>query len=65
MYSATFTHAQMGGFQPKPTVGTGKLEGLIVDSLTKEPVAFASVVLREALEHKEVDGVLTDDKGNF
>ncbi len=57
--------AQVGGFQPKPIPGTGKIEGTLLDSLTKEPVSFASVVLREALEHKEIDGVLTNDNGEF
>ncbi|MBK9272587.1 MAG: TonB-dependent receptor [Saprospiraceae bacterium] len=49
----------------KPVIGVGKISGMVIDSLTNLPVEFATVVLREALEHKEVDGAFTDEKGNF
>ncbi|MFN8329611.1 MAG: hypothetical protein U0T81_00035 [Saprospiraceae bacterium] len=49
---------QMGGFQPKVQPGTGKISGLVIDSATREPLAYANIVLREALEHKDIDGVL-------
>ncbi|MEP7197852.1 MAG: outer membrane beta-barrel family protein [Saprospiraceae bacterium] len=59
--------AQMGagGFQQKAIPGTGKISGLILDSISHKPVAFANIILREALEHKDVDGALTDDDGTF
>jgi len=56
---------QMGGFQPKVQPGTGKISGQVIDSTTREPLAYANIVLREALEHKDVDGVLAGDRGEF
>ncbi len=49
----------------KPTVGIGKISGFVVDSITQEPLEYANVILREALEHKDVDGVFSDNKGGF
>lgn len=57
--------AQMGSFQQKEQPGTGKIVGIIVDSLTKKPIPYANVILREALEHVDKDGVLTEDDGTF
>ncbi|NOT38589.1 MAG: TonB-dependent receptor [Saprospiraceae bacterium] len=65
LISINAVNSQAAGFPAKPIVGTGKIDGLVVDSLSGEVISFASVVLREALEHKEMDGVLTDDVGGF
>lgn len=43
----------------------GKIQGTVLDSLTQEPIGFASIVLQEALEKKDVDGGLADEKGRF
>ncbi len=49
----------------KPTVGIGKISGFVVDSITQETLEYANVIMREALEHKDVDGVFSDNKGGF
>ncbi|MBK7812328.1 MAG: carboxypeptidase-like regulatory domain-containing protein [Saprospiraceae bacterium] len=56
---------QFTGVPTKPVVGIGKISGVVFDSLTNQPLEFANVVLREALEHKEMDGVFSDSKGTF
>jgi len=43
----------------------GKIQGVVLDTFTNEPIAFASIVIQEALEKKDVDGGLADDKGKF
>ncbi|MFK7774673.1 MAG: TonB-dependent receptor [Saprospiraceae bacterium] len=43
----------------------GKITGQILDSLTNEPVEFATVVLINSEFGKQLDGVITDDKGKF
>lgn len=48
---------------PKP--GTGKIAGKVLDSITNEAIPYVNVVLREALEHKDVDGALTENNGEF
>lgn len=58
-------NAQFSGMPVKAVPGIGKISGSVVDSITGEPLEFANVVIREALEHKEVDGVMADDKGAF
>ncbi|MBK6824120.1 MAG: TonB-dependent receptor [Saprospiraceae bacterium] len=58
--------AQFGNpMAAKAIPGVGKISGVILDSVTKQPVGYANVVLREALEHKEVDGLLTQEDGVF
>ncbi|MBK8955109.1 MAG: TonB-dependent receptor [Saprospiraceae bacterium] len=43
----------------------GKFQGQVLDSISKQPVGFANIVIQEALEKKDVDGSLADDKGKF
>lgn len=66
---STFTlMAQQGSWGGKKSAGiTGKITGTLVDSLTGRPIDFASIVLLnpKAEERKEVDGTVTDEKGNF
>lgn len=58
--------AQFGGMgAPQGPPPEGKIQGQVYDSLTNEPLGFANVVLQEALEKKDVDGVLTEDNGKF
>ena len=52
------------GGQQQPSI-TGKITGTVLDSLTGEPVEYASIVLIDAASDKEVDGTVTDDKGDF
>lgn len=44
---------------------TGRISGVLIDSISQSPVEFATVVLINAKMGKEVDGTLTDDKGAF
>lgn len=44
---------------------TGKISGFLLDSASRQPVEFATVVLIEAQTQKQIDGVTTDDKGEF
>ncbi len=45
--------------------GDGKITGRIVDSLTKQPVEYASISLSIQETGKEVNGITTDEKGDF
>ena len=43
----------------------GKISGTLVDSVTKQPLSYASVALFRATGKTPINGVLTDDKGGF
>ncbi|MFB9842523.1 outer membrane beta-barrel family protein [Mucilaginibacter ginsenosidivorans] len=43
----------------------GKISGTLVDSVTKQPLSYASVALFRATGKAPINGVLTDDKGGF
>ena len=45
--------------------GTGRIKGLLVDSLTKKPVEFASLALVDIKTNNPIDGTTTDEKGAF
>ncbi|MBV6472436.1 MAG: Vitamin B12 transporter BtuB [Saprospiraceae bacterium] len=65
--TALLAQAQFGpsmGAKGKPP-GEGKIQGIVVDSITGEPVSFASIVIQEALERRDVDGSIADEKGRF
>ncbi len=53
--------AQLGG---APTV-VGKISGNVIDSLTKQPLSYATVAIYRSGGKVPLNGVLTDDKGNF
>ncbi len=44
---------------------TGRIAGQVIDSLTSEPVAYATVILFDPSGEKQIDGVVTDDEGKF
>ncbi|MDX1942499.1 MAG: TonB-dependent receptor [Saprospiraceae bacterium] len=44
---------------------TGKISGTLVDSTTNTPVEFATVVVVNPSTGKQLDGGITDDKGEF
>ena len=52
-----------GGGGGSSTVG--KISGTLVDSVTKQPLMYASVALFRATGKSPINGVLTDDKGSF
>jgi ferric enterobactin receptor len=45
--------------------GPGKISGRITDSLTKQPIEYASVSLVKVANDKVIDGATTNDKGFF
>lgn len=59
------SNAQVGGIGMNQVPGIGKIYGQVIDSISKEPLAYANIVLREALEDIEKDGQLTSDNGKF
>jgi outer membrane receptor protein involved in Fe transport len=44
---------------------TGSLTGTVLDSLSRQPVAYATVVLLPATGDKPITGVAADDQGHF
>ncbi len=53
-----------GGGQQAPSI-KGKIEGQLIDSLTKETIGFATLVLRKAGTTKDLDGILSEESGKF
>lgn len=47
------------------TTTVGKISGTLIDSVTKQPLMYASVALFRATGKSPINGVLTDDKGGF
>jgi outer membrane receptor protein involved in Fe transport len=43
----------------------GKISGTLIDSVTRQPLSYASVALFRAAGKTPLNGVLTDDKGAF
>lgn len=54
-------NAQFGG---APAI-TGKISGTVIDSVTKKPVQYASVAVYYSNGTAPINGMLTDEKGNF
>jgi len=50
----------LGGAPQKPKV-TGRITALILDSLTKKPIDYATVSLIKAADNKSVNGGVTDE----
>lgn len=74
LLSLVLTVISVSLFAQLPSIGLGagpqrtfegKIIGVLLDSLTKEPIEFASVGLYEQGKESSVDGVLTDGGGNF
>ncbi|RZK23686.1 MAG: TonB-dependent receptor [Hymenobacter sp.] len=47
------------------TSGTGSLTGTVLDSVSRQPVSYATVVLLPAASEKAISGVAADDAGKF
>lgn len=43
----------------------GKIVGTVIDSSSKEIVEFAAVALTDLRQNRQIDGVITDEKGAF
>ena len=57
--------AQFPGFGKKGPSIKGKISGQLIDSLSNEPVSYATIVLTRSGKTKEINGVLSEDNGNF
>lgn len=53
-----------GNFKKGPSI-KGKIQGVISDTISRQGVEFATVVLINAKSGKETDGGITDEKGQF
>ncbi|MEL6651858.1 MAG: outer membrane beta-barrel protein, partial [Bacteroidota bacterium] len=53
------------GRAPKGPSTTGRITGILVDSLTNEPLQYASIAIFAAGKEKAVNGTLTDEQGRF
>lgn len=53
--------AQMGG----GSTVVGKISGTVIDSVTKKPLDYATVAIFRSGGKAPLNGVLTDEKGNF
>lgn len=74
--TSAFAQFPTGGGSPQPAAaipgtgdnsarGNGKISGTLIDSVSKQPVEFASISLVEIKSNQPVDGTTTDDKGKF
>ena len=64
--SVSITFSQQGNWgKPKGPSITGKITGQLMDSVSQQPVEFASVVLMDVKTGKETDGVISDEQGGF
>ncbi|GAB3945670.1 outer membrane beta-barrel family protein [Spirosoma harenae] len=57
--------AEFTGVAEETPKGNGKISGLLVDSLSGNPVEFATVALISQKTNKPIDGTTSDAKGNF
>ncbi|HTE01525.1 MAG TPA: TonB-dependent receptor [Mucilaginibacter sp.] len=56
--------AQIGGVGGGSSI-VGKISGTLVDSISKQPLSYASVSIYRAEGKSPLNGVLTDEKGSF
>ncbi|WP_235295371.1 TonB-dependent receptor domain-containing protein [Portibacter lacus] len=63
--TSAFSQFPMGGFGKKKEAIKGFIAGELIDSITKQPVAYATIVLKKEGSDKEVNGVLSEDNGKF
>lgn len=63
MFNAKAQFPGMGGAQ-KATV-TGRITAVVLDSLTKQPIDYATVSLAKVKDGKAVNGGVTDEKGKI
>ncbi len=55
----------MGGFGKKKASIKGFIAGQLIDSLTNQPISYATIVLKKKGASKETNGVLSEDDGKF
>ena len=57
--------AQQWGGRGKQASITGRITGSVIDSTTQNAVDFATIALRHAGTSKDIDGVISNEKGAF
>jgi ferric enterobactin receptor len=62
MLGANAQFSMMGGGPAKPKV-TGKITAVVLDSLTKKPIDYASISLTKVTDNKSINGGVTDERG--
>ena len=65
LLSAARPAAAQAPTPPAAPSASGSLTGTVLDSLTRQPVAYATVVLLPAAGDKPITGVAADDQGKF
>jgi len=61
LFFALTTKAQLGG----GTDVVGKIQGVVIDSITKKPLDYATIAMFRSGGKVPLNGVLTDEKGVF
>ncbi len=58
---------QRGGNFKRPAASTikGKITGIIVDAKDDKPLSFVTIVVRNPVTQKDVDGTISEDNGSF
>jgi outer membrane receptor protein involved in Fe transport len=51
--------------QPAANLLTGKIDGIILDSIDRQPIEYATIALFLQNENKIINGTTSDTKGNF
>ncbi|MEO5910423.1 MAG: TonB-dependent receptor [Pelobium sp.] len=64
LFTTQLIYAQFPGGAGQSTI-TGKISGVIIDSLTNKPVDYATISLSRSGQEKSITGSLADDKGAF
>ena len=64
LFFVIFTITFLSVFSQKPQNNQISITGNIIDSNTKEPLEYATVVLNN-IETNQLSGGITDEKGNF
>jgi hypothetical protein len=62
LFTAASAMAQMGGGSGGVV---GRISGIVIDSITKKPMDYASVSIYRSNGRAPINGVLTDEKGSF
>jgi hypothetical protein len=61
LFFATTTRAQLGG----PATVVGKISGVVLDSVTKKPLDYATIAVFRSKGKVPLNGAVTDGKGSF
>lgn len=64
-FSLQVNAQQKGGFGAANAQITGKVTGTVVDEATKEPIPYATVVIKSPQDGETINGVITEADGSF